>query len=687
MLQTHIEPFFTTQEAIDQIRALFLTLGGALIGAAAIAFSFIMFAMQVNVERMPHGLFRKFSSDAKLLSAFVVVFCLAAYITSLSLITNTSRVSFAVVSSIWCSILIVLLFVLSYRRALSLISPTMQLKLVLTDTKYNFEKWHRAANRIVPIINENSSAPEHEKEIREKYDMDRVTYFQLHPNWTAQAKQAILYCINYSRRFAEYGDHEVSNIAVTGIVEIHAVYVKTKGRTFFSENYLVTNPLASDDFLTNSLEHLRQNIQIAISRRDEQFIEQNFHCLLQLTKVYMSIQYGDEHSAKSHGRLVAGYLANSVESVIPHDMADVLLEGVALMGSAAKISLLHDRSEYVAFLSGKIATVACVGTVNSKYQAVTQIAVKQLTFSLIKDCNTDMRYAIGKVRNEVSLIAQMCLKSSDTSLASVHSSNMGPYYSGASYDSLLSWLTHLVNAISESEKNDNEAKRIVGNIVTWADGLYRTEKQLLLLAIENRSQLTCDLINWIVHVTKVLFAISCANSCSEHDAEKLKKSAHWLISVLSWIPDDKDTISYVETYRIADSIFDIVVDTHHRDCDIETHEIRKLLVNWMHKAGKYQTGWASLEKAIHGLACLNLILDLPDETLLSEIDAYLETKDSPNTEIRASAARELHNEAGTYRSGYPHDEIEAAMMYVDQENLAMLLHSVADRLSPEGSML
>jgi hypothetical protein len=85
-LQNHFESYLSVQGRLASIRALFLTLGGALIGATAIAFSLIMFAMQVNVERMPHGLFRKFSSDVKLLGAFAATFSLAALITGLSLI-------------------------------------------------------------------------------------------------------------------------------------------------------------------------------------------------------------------------------------------------------------------------------------------------------------------------------------------------------------------------------------------------------------------------------------------------------------------------------------------------------------------------------------------------------------------------------------------------------------------------
>jgi len=162
----------------------------------------------------------------------------------------------------------------------------MQLGLVVANTKNNFKIWDKAVKRTTPIFRKSAITEKEDEEIRSTYDMDRVTYFQLHPNWTVSAKQAISYCITFSRRYAEQGDHEVSRVALNGIVAINAAYIKTKGKTFFSNNYFIDNPLASDGFLTNTLEHLRQNVQVAISRKDEQFIEQNLQSLLQLTQLY-----------------------------------------------------------------------------------------------------------------------------------------------------------------------------------------------------------------------------------------------------------------------------------------------------------------------------------------------------------------------------------------------------------------
>ena len=250
----------------------------------------------------------------------------------------------------------------------------------------------------------------------------------------------------------------------------------------------------------------------------------------------------------------------------------------------------------------------------------------------------------------------------------------------------MSWLTELTNALSKAESNDEAAKRVISHITEWADGLYRTEKDLLLLAIEKRSQFTFDLFHWIVHITKLFLAVSCADVCDEHNRDKLRRSAHWLIYVLSWIPDNEETIKYIETHRIADNIFESTVDAHKLDCDTEALEIRDLLLSWTHKVGKYQTGWASLEKACCGLACLNLILELPDEKLFTDIDTYLSKEDAPSFNIRSRTASDLHEEADKYRSGYAHDDIDIAdiaMAHVDQARLRVLLHGVADHLCPE----
>lgn len=359
-----VEPYFSDSVRLSNFQSLLITLGSALIGATAIAFSLIMFAMQVNVERMPHGLFRKFSSDSKLLGSFGVTFSLAITITILSLVPDKSWVAFSLVIAFWCVALIFLLLLIAYRRALSLISPTKQLYILLSDTKKNFKIWEKAALRTAPIL--KGSAPENESDRESSHDMERITYLQLHPNWTVMAKRSVVHCISFSRRYAEQGDHEVSESALNALIAINAAYIETKGKTFFTNNPFFENPLSSDGFITDTLEHLRQNVQIGISRGDEQQIEQSLRALQQLCFLYLTIDYSTIDSTKTHANLAAAYLTGAVESIAPLNMTDVLMEGARVMGSVAQAIINQGDISDITTISKKIAMISCVGVVNKK---------------------------------------------------------------------------------------------------------------------------------------------------------------------------------------------------------------------------------------------------------------------------------------------------------------------------------
>ena len=148
--------YFVIGDRIDGLQTLFLALGGAMIGAIAIAFSLIMFAMQINVERIPYGLFRKFSTDSKLLGLFVIVFFLAITIICLSLISDTTWVTITALIATWSTIFIIVFFLVAYRRALILISPVEQLKILVIGTKKNLNLWSRAARRTTPLLKGNN---------------------------------------------------------------------------------------------------------------------------------------------------------------------------------------------------------------------------------------------------------------------------------------------------------------------------------------------------------------------------------------------------------------------------------------------------------------------------------------------------------------------------------------------------
>ncbi len=686
-LRRTLEGYFSTDAMLSGFRTFLVTLGGALLGAAAIAFSLVMFAIQVNVERMPHGLFRKLSSDRKLLGAFATIFILAIAIAAMSLIPDTSWLDVATLTTCWGLILTLLLFFYAYKRALSLISPSQQLNLVIRDARRDLQIWARRARRAAPLLTGGEQQNEREESpMRSAHDLKRAAYFKINPHWTALSQRAILYAIQFSRRYAEQGDHEVSHAALSAVVSINTAYVDAKGKTFFADNALFDNPLASDGFIIETLEHLRQNVQIGISRGDEQLIEQTLRTLTALYRVYMNIDYATEDTSKTHAAIAAGYLSSAVESVVSHNMPDVIMEGVRLMGEAGQYILGKGDVNDIATISEKIALISCTGVVKEDYRPVTLTGVEQLaklTFALIRNSTTDIKFAAREIRADVSLVAKTFLKLPDTPFSSIHSRYLAPYYSATSGTALQTWLTELANAVADTNANDETAKRIIGNIQSWADDIYQTEKEIFLLALEKKSHFTFDIIHWIAHITKLLLALSNAPACKDYIRERLRRSALWLISVLSWVPDNKEVIDIAENYRMTETLFESAADAHNRDCDEVADQVRSLLISWAFKAGKYETGWGILERSFYGLVTLDLMRESDGAELLAEISAQLANENAPEQSIRDRTAREIREQAASsYRRPSPLSRIEYKMGQVDEEKLRPLLLEIANRLSP-----
>ncbi|PKP79183.1 MAG: hypothetical protein CVT81_00415 [Alphaproteobacteria bacterium HGW-Alphaproteobacteria-3] len=687
-LTDDLQAAFPTEERLQGLRSLFLAIGGALLGATAIVSSLVLFSMQVNVERMPHGLFRRLSADRRLLSAFAAAFLLAIFIATLSVVPDRTWIGVATFAAAWATGLVLILFLYAYRRALVLINPLRQLGIVVARTRREFQAWVRRADRAAPLLADSSPPSRSNDPFAPKHDLTRVAYFQANAHWTEGAKQAVRYVISFARRFAEQGDHEVSAAAMNAIIAINAAYVEAKGKTFFTYQFMFDNPLTSDSFVNDTLEHLRQTARVAVSRGDEQQIEQAFRAFAALVRVYAAIDYASLGASKTHAHLAAGYLTGEVERIVAHNMPDVLMEGVRLVGQCADILLATEGPEGIRTLVQKIGIIGCCGIAKEDYRPVTSTSVEQLarmSFDLLRTRSRELKFVAEEIRSSMSFLAKLFLAVPDTPLSRTHSTFLGPYYSASSTEALPARLVTLANAVVGAEANDENARQVIANLEDWADGIYRTEKELLLEAIKRRSQFTFDMIHWISQVTTILLAVSNAKACSEHDQEELRKHALWLISVLSFVPDDIETVKFVETFRMTETLFDAAVDAHNRDCPEIAADIAGLLISWTFSGGQYHSGWAILERSMYGLSVLALLeqTDFSVGKLKAEISKRLAAGGLPDQEVRDHAAREIRGRAATlYREGHWSSSIERGMARVDHEKLKPLLEELADLISP-----
>ena len=688
ILQPTLETHFATEEAVQRVQGLILNTGSALIGAAAIVTSLVLFAMQVNIERMPHGLFRRLSGDSKLLGAFAGAFVLAIGVAALSTVAEPAKLAVVLVSAGWAILFIMGLFLYAYRRALGLINPLRQLGMLLDDTRKDLRRSAGRAERVVPLLEGEKGTEAASSPKDPTPDLARTRFFQINPHWTAGAKKSVQHAMSFARRYAEQGDHEVAGDALTAVVEINAAYIEAKGKTFYTNNILFEDPRASDPFITDTLECIRQNVDRAIARRDEQQIEQSLQAIGELVSLYLSIDYASPHAEKHHAHLAARYLTTAVQAVAPHEMADVLMKGQRLVGQAAQHFVASGSVNDVAGLSEKIANIAFTGCAKESYRPVTMEGVRQLaklTFDLLHSQSHDIGYAVDKVRENISLIAKLVLKVPDTPLEDRHGTILAPYYSPIGMQSLRVRLTGLVDAVSAVEPDNANAQSVIRNFERWADGLHRTTKELLLEAIAVSSGFTNHMIQWIQGVTEILLVASNAPACDPHRKKELRSHALLLIGTLNWIPENQESVTFVETFQITETLFNAAIDASSRDCHENSKNIGLDLLSWAFKGGRYMTGWGVLERGVCGCAALALMEKAGAvDTLRSKIRQHLQSDRAPASDVLVHAAHGIRDRAGCIlEPRYSSSRIDHEMSKLDHKTLAPLLEEIADMLSAE----
>ena len=298
-----------------------------------------MIAVQLNFARMPHGLFRTLSSDFTLLGTFGATFLLAIGVSALSLVPDASWSALASIGAIWASLLILIFFFYGYKRALDLINPVVQLRLIVANAQKDLRQWARRSQRMAPLLNVRVR-DEADRDGRPEHDLSRMAFFRANPEWTREARRAVAHAVSFALRYAEQGDPEVSGRALEAVIVINASYVTAKGKTFFASNPVLDISEASDGFINETLEHLRRLVQVSTVRGDEEAIRQTLAAMATLVRTYMTIDYAARYTGtKEHAQLAAGYLTGAVERVLPLNLPDVVMEGIRLTGASARLFL------------------------------------------------------------------------------------------------------------------------------------------------------------------------------------------------------------------------------------------------------------------------------------------------------------------------------------------------------------
>src|SRR5690606_20231005 len=192
--------------------------------------SLVLCTMQVNIDRMRHGSFRRLRAEPRLLGVAALAVRLASAVAWLSTFVDQTPLAHAVLGASWAIVCLLISFMYAYRRALVLINPIRELRILIHDTRRELRTWSRRAQRAMPLLEREEAAGATSSPTDSPHDLARTAFFQINNRWTDGAKRAIRHAMSFARRYAEQGDHEVSGAALNAVIGINAAYIESKGK-------------------------------------------------------------------------------------------------------------------------------------------------------------------------------------------------------------------------------------------------------------------------------------------------------------------------------------------------------------------------------------------------------------------------------------------------------------------------
>lgn len=688
--QQVLEPYFIKKERIDTLRSVLLASGGALIAVVVIVVPLIIFAMQVNIDRMPHRLFSKFSSDKKMIKYFGAALLGAIAVMCLPLIAqDASQVALVIVCAIWAGALVLFCASAAYQRALRLVNPNEQLGFVLRHIKKDLRMWSKRADIARPLLEQvaQTDMVGEASRLHLKYDIPRMMFFKMNQGWTSEATRGLSDAGDLARRYAEKADYQVADNALKVIVTINEQYISAKGKTFFSKNPL-SGDTKRDPFILYTLENLRKAVLTGIGRGDKQQTKQILQAMAELVSVYTKIEDANPHAFMTDAHLAAEYLSEAVTDTLRLEDADVLMDGVKFMGqAAAHVCAKKDTYVTVTLLRKKIEEVSLLGAKYQKFQPVTKVGVEQLTqltLMFLKIKNSNVGRTLQDINESMLNVTNNFLQVPDL-YGNIHITCLESYYEKMVYE-----LQHLKEICLQAKKYDVTYSEIIDNFKEWSANLALTIKGTFLLTVEKRSHFFFYLVHWIINVSEILLALAESPSCKNVAYKKQRQKQIWkqskkLFDVLWEIPyDDKENVRFLENYRLTDILFNAIRTGQQYHCPEFVETARKLLLMWGLRAGRF-SGSRAFEDTVYGLATLALTSDMADhETTRMKKELHSLLALGPDRQERASVACRIRERSETmYQTLSSSSEIELAMASVDPDKMEALLKELADILSPE----
>lgn len=661
----------STKEGYALLTNLLVGLGCAMAGATAIVFTLVQFATQTNVARMPTELFRMFSSDATLLSAFLGTMALAVAVAASSLIASPSSAVWQLFGAAWAVMVILLIFVLAYERALNLINPSVQARVAALSAQKSLGTWGTLADKLASATREA---------LPMKWDAARYAFFAANVGWERDAQSILRQLVPYGAKLAEQGDHDSFVPILDATVAVHRTYVRVKGRTFIADNLLLGTVPTREPFQLSTLEDLRRVGLAALAKRDERQAMFVYQTLQRLFIVYLEVEYGQPSDSKTHAALVAGYLYHLVQESVSHKMPDVTMEGGRLVGQVARADLK------LGFVVDFRSALQCLGKLAVAAGASRpMLPVALVVAEELRDCVTlgimvdrHSKFEFEALHQEAIGLAALVMQGAPeaSSLEGMHRRYLAPYFSVSDAGALLPRIAELMEL--EPDENWQFGVPSPQRLLEWMDVLRHPTKDLMLIALKLKSSLLYDLLNWPADLTKLLLGLSMRQQTPEMEGE-LHDMAERTLAILTWVPTDAQSLHAAEINGHLERLATVATAAGRANAWGVYASASKQMLSWGLKLSATKSGWDGLKRAVAGLTALDLKFRTGNlDGLVSRIREGVAGEPDISAETLKDAARGLDKIANSLHGRrYASSEYERLFSSLDEKLAASGLNQIA----------
>lgn len=613
-LQTFLVALYPSNDSLDNLRRFFAVIGSALVGATAIVGAFVLFALQTNFERLPYGLFKRLGSDPRLLLSFFVASVLGMGIAGLSTLTSKDRLGLLALLTAWATMAVFVLFAYAYRRALLLINPVQQLRLLSRRTSKHIRTWSVRADRLSPLITPTPVNQTLTELPGDRFDVRRASFLTVNSHWAIEADSAIQHAMSLARAYGIRGDYEVSREALGAVCEVSEAYLAARKQTFLAPPFPLAEPSIPEQFINRTLEQLRLFAHYSTESLDEQQLALAFRTMSTLCAVYLRIEYSSDSVGKYHSFLAAGYLSTAVEAVVKYQLADVLLEGLRLIGGCATSLLAADDATPLDSLVASLASVATAGCTNEGLWPIAKeglVQLSSLTIVLLQRERSDIGFLSKEIHEHACQIATVVLSVQAPSPSSAHTRVLSPYFSSSNPQSLLGRLRWMTTSLQVDSRDRGACEVVISHIAEWSRNLREPAKDVLILAIRSRSFLAYEMIGWFTGLSEILIRAASAPDCNPSRRETLIDRSEWLLAALTFVPDDEDSLTFLENLQFVDRIFRTALCGHALGLHDFTRTAFSLLVSCALKGTKHLSGTLIFENGLSLAITLAVVVGDP----------------------------------------------------------------------------